>query len=208
MSLHTLRVSALVFVASLASAGAAWSQSAIMPHHSTMTMSLNGTAGPVLAGSDVAGLNGKSAIVTLRLAETINPMSQTATTAKYRVPAGAVTLVVNGKSYTNSSPGRMALSLTKAADVVTLTYVFSLSGIPVTVVEKSYLAKNSWTSDVLSHPGSFAPSPQDLTAAATATGKGSTLTYTAESFTCVLGISGTATSSSSPDAVLPNDDSE
>jgi len=208
MSLRTLGVSALAFVVSLASAGAALSQTANPPHPSTLTIVLDGTAGPVLAGSDIAGLNGKSATATLLLNETISPKSQTATSATYRIPAGAVTLVVGSKTYENASPGRMKISLGKTAEILTLTYVFSLSGLPVTVVETSYLAKNSWTSAVLTHPGSFSPSPQDLTAAATASGKGSKLQYTVEGFTCVLGISGTASSGSAPDAVLPDEDSE
>ena len=208
MSLRALRVSALAFVVSLTSAGAALSQSSDAPHSSTLTITLDGTAGPVLSGSDLASLDGKSATATLLLSESMSPKSATATSAVYKIPAGAVTLVVGSSTYKNSSPGRMAIKLTKPADILTLTYVFSLSGIPVTVVETSYLAKNSWTAAVLTHPGSFSHSPQDLTAAATASGKGSKLQYTVEGFTCVLGITGTASSSSAPDAVLPDDDSE
>jgi hypothetical protein len=95
--------------------------------------------------------------------------------------------------------------LSKTADILTLTYVFIDHGLPVTVVETSYLAKNSWTSAVLTNPESFSPSPQDLTAAATASGRGSTLKYTVEGFTCVLGIAGTASSGSAADAILPDD---
>jgi hypothetical protein len=112
---------------------------------------------------------------------------------------------VGTKTYKNASPGKMSIKLSNAAVVLTLTYVFTDSGLPVTVVETSYLAKNSWTSAVLTHPGSFSPSPQDLTAAAVASGHGSKLQYTVEGITCILGIAGTATSSSAPDAVLPDD---
>ena len=170
-----------------------------------MTITLQGTAGPVLSGSDIAGLNNKSATATLLLNEALSPKSQTGTVVTYKIPAGAVTLVVSGKTYTNFSPGKMKINLTKAADIVTLTYVFSLSGISVTVVETSSLAKNSWTSAILTHPGTFTPSTQELTAATTASGKGSKLQYTAEGFACVLGIAGTASSSSAPDAILPDD---
>jgi hypothetical protein len=207
MSHLALRVSALAFAVSLASASAALSQTSDTPHKpTTLTIGLQGTTGPVLAGSDIAGLRGKSAAVTLLLSELVSPKSATSTVATYRIPAGAVTLVVGSTSYKNASPARMKINLTKTADILTLTYVFSLSGIPVSVIETSYLAKNSWASTVLAHPGSFTPSPQSLVAAATASGRGSKLKYAVEGFTCVLGIAGTATSSSAPDAVLPDDE--
>lgn len=207
MSYRALRVSALAFVVSVvsvASAGAAMLQSESPPKSSTLTITLEGTTGPVLAGTDIASLNGKSATATLLLNELISPKSQTTKTASYKIPAGAVTLVVGTKTYTNASPGRMTIKLTNSAVTMTLTYAFILSGFPVTVVETSTLAKNSWTDAVFTHPGTFSPSPQDLTAAATATGTGSKLQYSVEGFTCVLGITGTATSSSAPDAVLPD----
>ena len=208
MAFRTLRVSALAAVLCMASAGAAVAQTENAPHATTLTLTLEGTAGPVLSGSDIAGFNGKSATATLLLNEALVPKKATATTASYKIPAGAVTLVVGTKSYTNSSPGKMAISLTNAGDFLTLTYAFSLSGIPVTIVETSKLAKNSWTTAVLMHPGTFSPSPQNLTAAATASAKGSKIQYTAEGFTCVLGINGAASSSSAPDAVLPDEDAQ
>ncbi len=146
--------------------------------------------------------------MTLLLSESISPKAHTSTSATYRVPAGAATLVLGSSTYTNSSPGKMRIRLTKSADILTLTYVFTESGIPVTVVETSYLAKNSWTSAVLTHPGSFSPSPQNLTAATTASGAGSKIKYTVLGLSSVLGITGTASSSSAPDPVLPDDDSE
>jgi hypothetical protein len=207
MSLRALRVAALAVVATLSVAGA--SQAQTPPPGSTLTMVLKGTAGPVLAGSDIADLDGETATATLRVSEAISPRTQTATTATYRIPAGAVTLVVGGTTYTNESPGRMKISLDKTADVMTLTYVFEYGGsLPVTVVETSYLAKGSWTSDVLTHPASFSPSPQALKAAAAASKAGSKIEYTVEGETSVLGIRGTATSRSRPDPILPDDDSE
>ena len=208
MSLRALRVSALAAALSLASAGVALSQSSVVPPKSTLTITLDGTAGPILSGSDLAGINGKTATATLLLSESMSPKSQTSTSATYKIPAGAVTLVVGSTDYTNASPGKMKITLAKGDEILTLTYVFLDHGLPVTVVETSYLAKNSWTSAVLTHPGTFSPSPQDLTAAAAASGKGSKLQYTVEGLTCVLGITGTATSGSAPYAVLPGDDSE
>jgi len=135
------------------------------------------------------------------------PEEANRTSAIYKIPAGAVTLVVGTKTYTNSSPGRMSIVLASSGDYLTLTYAFSLSGFPVTVVETSKLAKNSWTTAVLMHPGTFSPSPQELTAA-TASAKGSTLQYNVEGFNCELGINGTASSSSAPDAVLPDENAQ
>ena len=207
MSIRMLRDSALAIALCLASASAALAQTENTPHATTLTLTLTGTTGPVLSGSDVAGLNGKSATATLLLNEALSPKKQTATSAIYKIPAGAVTLVVGTKTYTNSSPGRMSIVLASSGDYLTLTYAFSLSGFPVTVVETSKLAKNSWTTAVLMHPGTFSPSPQELTAA-TASAKGSTLQYNVEGFNCELGINGTASSSSAPDAVLPDENAQ
>jgi hypothetical protein len=46
----------------------------------------------------------------------------------------------------------------------------------------------------ITHPKAFAPSPQNITAATSATGSGSKLQYTIEGFTTVPGVTGTASS--------------
>jgi hypothetical protein len=206
MSSQTLRAFALATVASVLSAGAAWSQSASTPPGSTLTITLDATAGPILAGTDPGGLDGKAATATLMLSQSVSPVKHTSNSATYKVPAGAVTLVAGGKTFTNTSPGKMTIKLAGANDILTITYASTFDGLPVTVVDTSYLAKHSWTATVLVHPRRFTPSPQDLTAAATASGPGSKLKYTALGTTTVLGITGTATSGSAADPILPDDD--
>lgn len=205
---QVLRASALAVVGSMVMAGAAWSQFADLPPSSTLTISLDATAGPILSGSDIGGLNGKSAVVTLMLSESLRPIKHTSKSATYKVPAGAVTLVANGKTFQNTSPGRMTVKLAGTGDTLTLTYASSYEGFPITLVDTSYLAANSWTTTVLTHPHTFKPSPQNLTAATTASGVGSKLEYTVAGSTTVLGITGTASSSSAADPALPDDASE
>jgi hypothetical protein len=192
----------------MVSATAAWSQDARMPRSSTLAINLNGTAGPVLAGSDPGHLNGKSAVVTILLSQRASPISHTSTSATYKIPAGAITATFNGTSYQSTSPGRMKIKLGSAADVLTVTGALSINGTPVTLVDTSRLAGGSWTSTVLTHPAAFSPSPQNLTPAKTATGAGSKLQYTVFGQSTVLGITGTASSNLTPDAILPNDDTD
>ena len=196
-------------LAMIVSATGVWSQDARMPPGSTLTITLNGTAGPVLSGSDIVHANGKSAVVTILVSQRASPISHTSNSATYKVPAGAITVAFAGSNYQSTSPARMKVKLTKAASILTVTCAVTISGFPVTIVDTSRLAKGSWTTAVFTHPGPFSPSPQTLTPAKTASGAGSKIQYSAAiGGTTVLGITGTASSSSALDAVLPNDDSD
>jgi len=197
-------------LALVVSSTGAWSQDARTPPGSTLTITLSGTAGPVLSGSDLGHVNGDSATVSILVSEKASPIAHTTNSATYKIPAGAITVTFNGANHQSTAPGRMKISLTKKGDILTVTGAFSLNGFPITVVDTSRLAKNSWTTAVLTHPGPFTPSPQNLKPATTASGPGSKIKYTITSFnqTTVLGITGTATSGSSADPVLPNDDAD
>jgi hypothetical protein len=100
----------------------------------------------------------------------------------------------------------MTIRLTGKGDILTVTGVVTDLGYKVTVVDTSLLNKGSWTSAVFTHPGPFKPSPQNLTAAQTASGAGSKLKYLVLGGTTVLGITGTASSGSAANPILPNDD--
>jgi hypothetical protein len=195
-----------IFAAALVSAvpGAAWAQSGgdVRPP-ATLTIVIDGTAGPILQGSDPLGLNGKSATITVLASETINPKKHTKTSATYKIPAGAITLVFNGSSYQTSAPSKMTVKLGSKADTLTLVSAVTDLGVTVTITDTTSLAPGSWTTAVLQHLQPFAPSPQTLASPA------SKLKYSsAFTGTTVVGISGTATNSDAPDPVLPDDDGE
>lgn len=169
----------------------------------TLTIVIEGTAGPVISGTDPFGVNGKSATVTVLVSETIKPKSHTTSSATYRVPAGAVTVDLNGNSYQSTSPSKMTVKLGSKADKLVLTSAISVEGLTLDVGVTASLASGSWSSGVLKHPEPFAPSPQTLTSPS------STIKYSTSGFgTTVLGLNGTASNSAAFDPVLPDDDSE
>src|ERR1700722_17162752 len=112
-----------IFAAVLVSAapGLAWAQSGDGGRPSaTLTVVVDGTAGPILQGSDPLGLNGKSATITLLASESLKPTRHTKTSATYKIPAGAITLVFDGSSYQSTSPSKMTVKLGGKADTLTL----------------------------------------------------------------------------------------
>jgi hypothetical protein len=197
MSWKTILAAALV----LAAPAAAWAQSGFDERpSSTLTVVIDATAGPILQGSDPLGLNGQNATITLLASESLDPIKHTKTSATYKIPAGAITLVFNGTPYQTQSPSKMTVKLGSKADTVTLVSVLSEDGIKITFTDTTSLAPGSFTNAVLQHPETFTPSPQTLSSPS------SKLKYSGSfTGTTVLGIGGTASNSDAPDPVLPDD---
>jgi hypothetical protein len=208
MVCKTLRISVLILVAVLVDSCTVWAQAtegaALSPAH-TLTISIHGTLGPILSGSDPAGLDGKKGAVTVLASESLKPVQHTKNSATYRLPAGAITVEVDNSKYTSPSPSNMTITLTGKADILALVLAISVDGQDVVITDTTYLAKGSWPMTVLKHPTVFSPSPQELKAAKTADGPGCKLKYTIDGSATVLGLSGNASSSSSADPVLPDD---
>jgi hypothetical protein len=183
-----------------AAPGAVVAQTETRPS-ATLTVVVDGTAGPILQGSDPLGLNGKSATITLLASESLKPTRHTKTSATYKIPAGAITLVFDGSSYQSTSPSKMTVKLGGKADTLTLVSSVTEDGITVTFTDTTTLASGSWTDAVLQHPGPFTPSPQTLTSPS------SKLKYSGGFIgTTVVGISGTISNSDALDPVLPDED--
>lgn len=204
-----VRTSALVLVAVLVLGCTIWAQStefaAVNPATHTLTITLKGTIGPILSGSDPLGFDGKSGTVTIMASESSSPTKHTATSATYTLPAGAITVSAGTNKFTTTSPSKMIINLTSTADTLTLI-VAGPDGLMVTVT--TFLKTGSWTTAVLRHPGVFKPSPQRLHSAKTAGGPGCKIKYTIFGSTTVLGFSGTASNKATADPVLPDEDVE
>lgn len=203
-----LRTSALMLVAMVFVSSASWAQSneitAVTPATHTLTITIKGTIGPVLSGSDPLGLDGKKGTVTVMASESLSPTKHTATSATYTLPPGAIKVTAGSSKFTTKSPSKMIINLTSTADILTLVVVDKSTGLMVT--DTTYLQAGSWTTAVLKHPGVFTPSPQTLTSATTANGPGCKVKYTIFGSTTVLGFNGTGSSSSTVDPVLPDED--
>lgn len=205
----TVRTCVLVLVAVLVGICTIWAQStdgaALNPAH-TLTISIHGTLGPILAGSDPAGLDGKNGSLSVLASESLKPVQHTENSATYQLPAGAITVKADGINYSSKSPSKMIITLAGKADILALVLAISVEGQDVVITDTTYLAKGSWTRTVLKHPTVFLPSPQKLTSAKTADGPGCKLKYTVDESATVLGFSGSASSRSSADPVLPDYD--
>lgn len=158
----------------------------------TVNMTFSGTLGPILSGSDPLGGNGQSGSIMVAASESLKPTSKTTSTVTYTLPAGAITVTINGTTYGSPNTSTMKISLGASANTVVLTTSVTYLGIKGTVVGTASLAKGSFGSTVFSHPIPFKPSPQNLTSATTASGPGSKVKYTVFGGTTVLGFSGTA----------------
>lgn len=189
MSLATVRTSVLVLVALVVSGAGAQAFHAPRRDAKTLTIVLDGTLGPVLKGSDPAGLDGDSATVTVMASEALKPYKTTSNSADYHIPAGDITVDVNGTKYTSTSRSEMIVKLTSKADLLTFKATMKIQGFTVKVSDSSALQSGSWTNSVLQHPAPFSPSPQDLSSPT------STFTYTVIGETTVLGVTGTASNS-------------
>lgn len=200
--------SALILVSIVVLGCTGWAQSfdvaaRVVPATKTLTITLKGTLGPILSGSDPLGLNGQSGTVTVMASESLSPTKHTSTSATYKLPAGAITVVAGSNKFTTTSPSKMIVNLMSTADTLTLI-VAGPSGLMVT--DTTFLKTGSWTTAVLKHPTVFKPSPQKLTSAKTATGPGCKVKYTIFGSTTVLGFHGTGSNSATVDPVLPDED--
>ena len=174
----------------------------------TLTITMSGTLGPVLSGSDPLGANGQTGTLVVMASESLSPTSSTATSATYTLPPGAITVTIGTTTYTTSSKSTMKITVPpQGKDNLILTANLKEVGLTITAVGTAALRNGSFPLSVLVHPTTFQPSPQPLTAAATATGPGSKLKYTFLGSTSVLGFTGTASDNAAADAVLPQDDS-
>jgi hypothetical protein len=204
-----VRTSVLVFIIVVVPC-MVWAQSveitAATPTTHTLTISIKGTLGPILSGSDLLGLDGKSGTVTVLASESLSPTKHTATSATYTLPPGAIKVTAGTNKFTTKSPSKMIINLTSTADTLTLIVTDTKNGLLVT--DTNFLKAGSWTSAVLKHPGVFKPSSQKLTSATSATGPGCKVKYTILGSTSVLGFHGTGVSSATVDPVLPDEDLE
>ena len=76
MSFQKVLASVAIAAGILAVTGAAWAQSdgqRLAPKKQTLTITLDGTLGPIISGSDPAGLDGQSAMVTIEASESLKP---------------------------------------------------------------------------------------------------------------------------------------
>jgi hypothetical protein len=182
-----------------------WAQSdevdvVVAPATHTLTITIKGTIGPILSGSDPLGLDGQSGTVTILASESLSPTKKTFTSATYELPAGAVKVKAGSYQFSTKSPSKMVVDLTSKADILTLTAA-GPDGLVAT--DTTSLKPNSWNTGILQHPTVFKPSPQKLTAAKSADGAGSKIKYTIDSLTTVLGFSGTASNKATEDPILP-----
>jgi len=203
-----VHASAPVLIALLVLGCTTWAQStevAVNPATHTLTITLKGTIGPILSGSDPLGLDGKSGTVKILASESLSPTKHTATSATYMLPAGAIKVTAGSYKFSTTSPSKMIINLTSTADTLTLV-VAGPEGLMVT--DTTFLKNGSWTTAVLKHPGVFKPSPQTLTPAKTASGPGCKIKYVIDSLTTVLGFKGSASNSATLDPVLPDEDAD
>jgi hypothetical protein len=189
MSSRTLWASACIAAATLVWNSATWAGNLAVTPARTMVIVLDGTLGPVLSGSDPAGLDGQSATVTINVKESLDPYKTTRNSASYHIRAGDVTVTISGTNYTSTSRSSVIVKLGKKADLLTLKGKVTVFGHQVQISDVSALAAGSWTTDVLQHPTLFSPSPQNLSEPS------STFTYTVSGQTTVLGVTGTASNS-------------
>jgi hypothetical protein len=205
------RSSALMLGTLLVLGSTIWAQSiqvatvntGVAPATHTLTITIKGTLGPVLSGSDPLGLNGQSGKITLMVSELLKPTKHTATSVTYTLPAGAITVTAGSNHFKTTSPSKMTIRLLSTADTLTLV-VAGPEGLMAT--DTTFLKTGSWTTAVLKHPTAFSPTPQKVTSATTAGGPGCKLKYTILGSTSVLGFHGTASNSSTADPVLPDED--
>jgi hypothetical protein len=191
MVFRIFRASALIAGSILATSGTAGAQSGdrALPPTATLTIVLDATLGPVLSGSDPAGLDGDSATITLTVSESLTPYKVTAKSASYHIPAKDIVLSVNGNDYSPSSRSSLIINLGKTADTMTLKGKVKFGFISANISDISSLAAGSWSKTIRQHLVTFSPSPQNLSEPS------SQLSYTAEGQETTLGVTGMAANS-------------
>jgi hypothetical protein len=182
------------------SEAASASKSVSQEKSKTLKITIKGKIGPILSGSDPLGLDGEKGSVEVVASESLSPTSQSGSSVTYTLPAGAISIKSGTEKFKTESPSTMTIDLTDTADILTL---IAAGPDGLTVTSTTYLETGSWTTGVLTHPETFAPSPQDLTAASSAGGPGCQVEYVIEGITTVLGFSGTASNKDPVDPVLP-----
>ncbi|HEX4079742.1 MAG TPA: hypothetical protein VHX61_12810 [Rhizomicrobium sp.] len=197
MLFRTPRLPTLMLGAAFVATGATWAQAqaqdARQAPAKSLTIILDGTLGPVISGSDPAGLDGDSATVTVTASEKLKPYKTTGKSASYHIPAGDVTVDVDGTDYMSTSRSSMTVKLGSKADLLTFKASLEIDGFKVSVSDISSLQTGSWSKSVLQHPALFSPSPQNLTEPS------SSFTYTVFGEATVLGVTGTASNSDAAD---------
>jgi hypothetical protein len=193
MLFRTFRMPVLILGAAFVAPTGAQARDARLLPAQALTIVVDGTLGPVISGSDPAGLDGDSATVTITASEKLKPYKTTGKSASYHIPAGDITVDVNGTDYMSTSQSSMTVKLGSKADLLTFKASLEIDGFRVSVSDVSSLQTGSWSKSVLQHPAPFSPSPQDLTEPS------SNFTYTVFGETTVLGVTGTASNSDAPD---------
>ena len=169
----------------------------------TLTVAVTGTLGPVLSGSDPLQTSGHTGSLTLMALESMAPTKTSDNSAVYTVPPGAITDVIGLQSFTSTTPGKLIVTLTPTADILTVIYNSRQNTVTTLI---AYLAPGSWSSAVMMHPMPFSPSPQNLLSATVAGGPGSQMSYTYQGTTTVLGLAGTISNSAPANPPLPEPD--
>jgi len=164
----------------------------------TLTITVAGTVS-LISGPDCLGANGHSASASVMISESATPISSTASSATYKIPAGGVSATVGSTTFSTTKPWSMKITLDSTYDQLVLSGPGPLD---IAIKATGTLKKGSWTSAVLLHPEPFSPSPQKQTPS------DSKLQYTAPlvcSGTTVLGLTGSV-SNSAATSDLPTDD--
>jgi hypothetical protein len=206
--MHTRTICCLALCAALVlAAPGLWGQSDAIarpaPSGKTLTMTIMGSLGPILSGSDPLGLDGQNGTVTVQASESLPPTKHTSNSATYTLPAGAITIKAGSHKFKTTTKSTMVVKLRNSADILTLN-ARGPEDLKITGI--AYLQPDSWTKSVLKHPTTFSPSPQTLTAAENANGPGSKVKYTIDGSTTVLGLSGAISCSDDEDWLFYGED--
>ena len=167
---------------------------------STLTIACTGTLGPILGGSDPLGANGHTGSMTVKIGESATPLETSGDSVIYGIPAGAITASLGESPFTTTSPGKMKITLTPSADILTVVFYSQQNTI---TTFKAFLSPGSWPTSVYMTPLPFSPSPQMLTGATVAAGPGSEVIYKYGETTTILGLTGTASNSVAPALPIP-----
>lgn len=160
----------------------------------SITYTFKGKVGPILSGTDPLGANGQGGELTAVVSTSLTPTSTTTTSATYTLPAGAITVYLGGKKYTTDSKSSLKYNFPATGrEGMIFVATISVSGLTATVVGSVSLDRGSFPASITEHPAAFTPTPQKLTAATTAGGPGSQVSYSAALIgKTVLGLSGSA----------------
>ena len=172
----------------------------------TLTINIGGTMGAILSGPDRLGASGEAGALKMVASESLTPTKTTGTSATYTLPPGAITVTVGGTTVTTTSASTLKIAIpAQGKDNVVLTASAKVLGISLQVTFTAALRSGSFPSSALINPTTFHPTPQALTAATSATGPGSKVSYKFLGATTVLGFSGATSCGAAADPVLDDD---